>query len=625
MDTFEIRDDFYLNGERFKIISGSMHYFRTVPEYWRDRLTKIRDMGCNTVETYIPWNLHEPHRGEFCFTGLCDVEGFVRTAQELGLWVILRPSPYICAEWEFGGQPAWLLNDPGMRLRSSEGPYLGYVRDYYRELFKHIAPLQVTEGGPVIMMQIENEYGAYGHDKAYLAAIRDMMKEFGCSVPMITSDGPWDDFMSCGSLDGTLVTANFGSDTPKQFGILRRRLGEGHPLMCTEFWVGWFDAWGDKEHNTGDLEGHVQDLDEMLTQGSVNIYMAHGGTNFGFMNGSNYYNRITPDVTSYDYDALLTEDGRPTEKYRRFKYVIDAHRAALEDKQTAGKGAANGVTEQQEIQRRAYGRLESTGRTGLFESLDEIASPTEMLHTRPMEALGQNYGYILYRAELEYEHDIRKFRLCGAADRAKVYLDGSEVLTLYDTELGREATSELLKTRDAAGGQGSFACPEDKAIASQLKAHPMPWNGRRLDILMENMGRVNYGEMMQHQHKGIKDGVTLNGHLHTGWKAYTLPLDNTGRLTFTAGCTEQEPTFTRFELELPDGADGDTFVDLTGFGKGCVIVNGFNLGRFWEIGPQKRLYLPAPLLKKGHNELIVFETEGKTSGYITLTDEPDLG
>lgn len=579
MGKFEIREEFYLNDEKMKIISGGIHYFRVVPEYWRDRLEKIKALGCNTVETYVAWNVHEPKKGEFCFEGIADLKRFIELAQELGLWVIVRPSPYICAEWELGGLPAWLLAEDGMRLRSSYEPYLAHVREYYKKLFEILTPLQITKGGPILMFQIENEYGAYGEDTAYLESLKNMMTENGVDVPFITSDGPWSDYLSCGKVDGVLQSANFGSHAKEQFAVLKKHIGD-KPMMCMEFWVGWFDAWGDR-HHVEDPENHAKDFNDILEMGSVNIYMAHGGTNFGFMNGANYYDVLTPDVTSYDYDALLTEDGRITPKYEAFREVIRRFREIPEVEFTT------------KIERKAYGRLNVAERVGLFEALEDISTPVENHYPLPMEKLGQNYGYLLYRSELLRDKEIEKLRLLGANDRAKFYLDGKEIATLYDRELLSE-----------------------KALDQTL-------HGDRLDILMENMGRVNYGAMMEQQNKGIKGAVVINGHQHYKWIHYPIPLENVDNLPFGKGYTQGLPAFYRFEFETEETAD--TFLDFSGFGKGCVFVNGFHLGRFWEVGPQTRLYVPGPLLKQGRNEIILFETEGKAAAFITLCDEPGLG
>ena len=581
MGNFEIKDNFYLDGKPFQIISGAIHYFRIVPEYWKDRLEKLKAMGCNTVETYIPWNMHEPKKGEFHFEGMLDIERFVKTAQELGLYVILRPSPYICAEWEFGGLPAWLLAEDGMKLRVSYPPFLKHVQDYYDVLLKKIVPYQINYGGPVILMQVENEYGYYANDREYLLAMKDKMQKDGVVVPLVTSDGPFEENLNGGHLEGALPTGNFGSKTEERFEVLKKYT-DGGPLMCTEFWVGWFDHWGNGGHMTGNLEESVKDLDKMLELGHVNIYMFEGGTNFGFMNGSNYYDELTPDVTSYDYDALLTEDGQITEKYRRYRDVIAKYREIPE------------VTFTTEIKRKAYGTLPVKEKVSLFSVLDDLSAPVESSFPQSMEKLGQNYGYILYHSTLDTEEKLEKLRLWEANDRANIFVDQKPVTTLYDLELLKEKELDVTFER-----------------------------GADFDILMENMGRVNFGPRMEHQRKGIGQCVQVNGHMHNHWKQYTLPLDNIEKVDFSKEYKEGLPGFYRFTVDIDETAD--TFLDFEGWGKGCVFVNGFNIGRFWEIGPQKRLYIPAPLLKKGENEIIVFETEGKTRDTIVLKDEPDIG
>lgn len=581
MKHFEIRDNFYLDGEPIKIISGAFHYFRTVPEYWQDRLEKLKAMGCNTVETYIPWNMHEPEKGEFHFDGILDVEKFIRLAEELGLYVIIRPSPYICAEWEFGGLPAWLLREDGMRLRVNYPPFMRHVEEYYKVLLPKLIPWQCTNGGPVIMMQVENEYGYYANDCTYLESIRKLMTDGGVNVPLVTSDGPFPESLNAGKLSGALPTGNFGSRTQERFDVLKRYT-DGGPLMCTEFWVGWFDHWGNGGHMKGNLEENVKDLDKMLELGHVNIYMFEGGTNFGFMNGSNYYDELTPDVTSYDYDALLTEDGQITEKYRRFKEVIGKYVIIPEVPLTT------------KILRKNYGTLSVKEKVSLDSTLDRLSTPVESIYTQPMEKLGQNYGYILYRTRLHTEENLGKIRLWGANDRANILLDDKLVLTLYDRELQKEHEVKLLIEK-----------------------------GAKLDILVENMGRVNFGPLMEQQRKGIAQCVQINGHMQNHWQQYPLPLTDISKVDFQGEYKENTPAFYRFVFDVEE--PGDTFLDFAGWGKGCAFVNGFNIGRFWEIGPQKRLYIPGPLLKKGENEIILFETDGKAPGEIRLTDQPDVG
>lgn len=589
MGRFEIRESFYLDGKPFRIISGAIHYFRVVPEYWRDRMEKLKAMGCNTVETYIPWNVHEPAKGRFYFEGMADVVSFVKLAGDLGLYVILRPSPYICAEWEFGGLPAWLLSEEGMRLRCSYPPFLRHVEEYYKVLLPMLVPLQIDNGGPVLLMQIENEYGYYANDRHYLEEIRRMLTDNGITVPFITSDGPMRESLNGGTLPGVLPTGNFGSRTEERFQVLKEYTNGG-PLMCAEFWVGWFDHWGNGGHMRGNLEESVKDLDKMLELGHVSIYMFEGGTNFGFMNGSNYYDELTPDVTSYDYDAVLTEDGQITEKYRRYQEVI---RKYLPEKE-AGCDAGYVEAPVSAIRRKAYGRLAVEDKVSLFAALPGLGSGIPGIYPQSMECLGQSYGYILYHSSLDTEEKLEKLRLWEANDRANIFVDEKPVLTLYDRELLTE---------------------------HELSAEHAP--GAPIDILVENMGRVNFGPRMERQRKGIAQCVQLNGHMHNNWAQYPLPLDDVSKIDFSGEYKEGVPAFYRFHFTAEECCD--TFLEPDGWGKGCVFLNGFNLGRFWEIGPQRRLYIPGPLIRKGENEIIIFETEGKVAEYITLKDEPDIG
>ncbi len=582
MGRFEIKDTFYLDGEPFQIISGSIHYFRVVPEYWRDRLEKLRAMGCNTVETYIPWNVHEPVKGDFHFSGMADVVAFVKLAQELGLYVILRPSPYICAEWEFGGLPAWLLAKERMRLRCSYPPFLKQVEEYYKVLIPMLVPLQIDQGGPVLLMQIENEYGYFANDKSYLEELRRMLVENGITVPFITSDGPMRESLNGGTLPDVLPTGNFGSRTEERFQILKEYTNGG-PLMCAEFWVGWFDHWGNGGHKTGNLEESVRDLDKMLEMGHVNIYMFEGGTNFGFMNGANYYEELTPDVTSYDYDAVLAEDGSLTEKYKRYQQVIRKYAPVQEN-----------IVFTTAIRRKAYGTIEVDDKVSLFSTLNSLSSGIPGIFPQSMECLGQNYGYILYHSTLETEEKLEKLRLWEANDRANIFVEEKPVLTLYDRELLVEHTLEVDYKKGAS-----------------------------LDILVENMGRVNFGPRMERQRKGINQCVQLNGHMHNQWIQYPLPLDDISKVDFSGEYRERLPAFYRFRFQAEESCD--TFLDFAGWGKGCAFINGFHLGRFWEIGPQKRLYIPGPLIRKGENEIILFETEGKVTKTISLLDKPDIG
>ena len=586
--TFEIKDEFYLDGKPFQIISGGIHYFRVLPEYWEDRLRKLKALGCNTVETYVPWNMHEPKKGEFDFVGerwhgMLDLKRFVETAQKIGLWVILRPSPYICAEWDFGGFPAWLLSEGEMELRTSDERYLRHVRDYYQVLMPYLAPMQVTQGGPVLMMQVENEYGTFGNDRKYLELLRDMMREGGIDVPLFASDGPGADILSNTAVEGIFPTANFGSRAKVAYSCLKDFNGGG-PCMCTEFWLGWFDAWRDGKHHTTDPDEAAKELKELLENGSVNLYMFEGGTNFGFMNGSNYGTHLTPDVTSYDYDAVLTEDGQLTEKYHKLKKVITEH---IQKEPEAEPTVP--------VERRAYGKIPVSQKVDLFHALPKLDAPIETVAPRSMEQAGQGYGYMLYSTILDTSTELSNLRLYKAADRAIAFVDGKKALTAFDREL--EEGHEV---------------------------GPFYGKNMKLDILVENMGRVNYGPMLNWQRKGIDGCVFINSRFSQhNWKQYPLPMDNLEQLDYSAGYEEGIPAFYRFEFEAEEV--GDTFLDFAGWGKGFVVVNGFQLGRFWEEGPQRRLYIPGALLHKGCNEIILFETEGKHSEEICLEAVPDLG
>ena len=628
MAKFEIRDRFYLDNEPFQIISGAIHYFRVLPEYWEDRLLKLKALGCNTVETYIPWNMHEPEKGNFEFYGekvhgMLDIAAFVTLAQKLGLWVILRPSPYICAEWDFGGLPAWLLAEERMTLRTCDEKYLRHVKEYYDALLPVLVPLQIDQGGPVLMMQVENEYGSFGNDKKYLESIRDMMIAGGITVPLFASDGPQDNMLSNTKIDGVFPTANFGSAAKESFEILRN-YNDGGPCMCTEFWIGWFDHWFDEGHHVGAADAAAGDLADMLKEGNVNIYMFEGGTNFGFMNGANDTTQLGADVTSYDYGALLTEDGQITEKYRKFAEVIHAHlqrtgaeTAHLDDGQR--DGAENSEASSCSGsgfdcgKRKGYGTVSVDKKVGLFQALGDISEPIGAVTPQSMERLGQNYGYILYSTDLRTEKELRSIRMYQANDRAIVFADGKRVLTAMDRELLER--HEICSAEDTQHADRNVV----RKDIQQTGDSPI-----QLDILMENMGRVNYGPMLNWQRKGIDGCVMINDVFSQHyWKQYCLPLDNLDKLDYSRGYEPGMPAFYHFEFEVDEAAD--TFLDLDGWGKGVAFINGFNLGRFWEVGPQRRLYLPGALLKEGTNDIIVFESEGKAAEYIELCDAPDLG
>lgn len=587
MTQLKIADkQFQWEDKPLQIISGAIHYFRVVPEYWEDRLLKLKACGFNTVETYLAWNLHEPEEGEFCFEGIADVERFVRTAEKVGLHVILRPSPYICAEWEFGGLPSWLLRYSDMKVRCMDKLYLEKVDRYYDELIPRLVPLLSTNGGPVIAVQIENEYGSYGNDDEYINYSKNALISRGVDVMLFTSDGPTDGMLQGGTVPDVLATVNFGS-RPKEAFEKFREYRPDEPLMCMEYWNGWFDHWL-KPHHTRDAQEVAEVFNEMLQAGaSVNFYMFHGGTNFGFYNGANYGDKYEPTITSYDYDSPLSECGDITAKFEAVRSVV-ANFKGIDVSELPELPAP--------LPKKSYGTVNLTEQADLLDQLNQISDPVKRVTPVPMEELGQSYGFIVYSTQVSGPRSGEGLYIQELRDRAQVYLDG-----VY---------------------QGTVERWNPQSLPLQI-----PAGGARLDIVVENMGRVNYGPKLW-DHKGITEGVRLNNQLLFDWTIYPLPLKDTSKVTFSdiagseAGRTDR-PNFYKGEFQVDETAD--TFVRLDGWGKGVVWINGYNLGRYWEQGPQVTLYLPAPLLKEGRNEIVILELHHTEKPQIELVDKPDLG
>ena len=596
MPDFEIKEKFYLNNEPFQIISGAIHYFRVIPEYWRDRLEKLKNMGCNTVETYIPWNFHETQKGKFNWQGMHDVERFIQTAQDLGLYMIIRPSPYICAEWEAGGLPAWLFAEKGMKVRCSYKPYLDHVTDYYKVLMPKLVPHLVTNGGNIILMQIENEYGYYGDDTEYLDFLAYTMKNLGVNVPFVTSDGPWGLAFKNGQHPEALPTGNFGTNCQKQFVVMQNQMPQNKPLMCMEFWAGWFDAWGNPFKMKSVLKWNKKDFEYTIKNGhNINIYMFHGGTNFGFTNGANYYATLMPDTTSYDYDAPVTEDGRLTKKYYAFRNIVKKYKQVPD------------VTFSTEIKQISYGKVKCIQTVDLLSNKDLICNPIKSHSPLSMEEAGQSTGYILYTTTLKNGEAPQNVMFNACNDRVQGFCAGKKMFTAYDKKITRGIHYKFPFTL--------------------LNSKVWPLNGssdEEVQFLVENVGRVNFGHKLVKQKKGITDDVIINGHMHYGWNNYPLSFDeeqyNTliTRANWSQGSSAQSknPAFFMFEFDAKQ--TGDTFLNFKGWGKGFAFVNGFNIGRFWDKGPQKKLYIPGPLLKQGKNTIVIFETEGKRKDYISL-------
>ncbi|MBQ4354981.1 MAG: beta-galactosidase [Clostridia bacterium] len=576
---------FLLDGKPYTIISGAMHYFRIPREYWTDRLLKLKECGFNTVETYTCWNLHEENEGQFCFDGMLDIAEYVRTAQALGLNVILRPGPYICSEWEFGGLPAWLLSYKDMDIRCNDPVFIEKVRSYYHALFDQVRPYLSSNGGNIIMVQIENEYGSYGNDKEYLRAVVDIYRECGVDCTLFTSDGACWWMLGGGTLDEFLCVANFGSHPRENFAMLEK-FRPNQPKMCGEYWCGWFDHWYENHHTreADELAGLFRDMIE--SGASLNFYMFHGGTNFGFMNGANHGGKYEPTITSYDYNALLSEAGDLTPAYHAVRAVIEEYTGEKLPPLTVKNS-----------EKAAYGKLTLTEKAFILDAVPALAEPKHFAAAKTQEEIGQNYGFTLYSTTVKGPREELQLRYDFVHDRAVVYIDGQKAGII---ERGR-------RNDDVKVQLG-----RDESV--------------KLDILLENMGRINYGpEMGASDTKGMK-GIRFGQQNHYGWDHFAMEMKNLSPIAYTPCSGGIDGShFLRGTLTIA-GEPKDTFIRLDGFHHGFVTVNDFNLGRYYnDAGPQKTLYCPAPMLHSGENEIIVFETDGCETNVIEFTDTPDLG
>ncbi len=568
--TFVVKDDgFALDGKPFQIISGEMHYPRIPKEYWRDRMLKAKAMGLNTICTYVFWNVHEPKPGKFRFSDNADLAEFVRTAQKEGLWVIVRPGPFVCSEWEFGGYPAWLLKDPNLVVRSLDPKFTRYVERYMARLGKELKPLMISQGGPIIMAQVENEYGSYGHDHAYMAWSEKILIDSGFDCQLYTSDGASDAMLSGGTLPHLPATINFGGDAEGQFANLAKFRPNG-PRMNAEFWCGWFDHWG-SEHSTTSVEAHTKDLKWMLGKGySVNFYMFHGGTNPGFMAGANWDGGYKPDTTNYDYDAPLNEAGEPTAKFESFRSAIAAH---------LGKKLPELP---KPLPRIAIPAFELKPYADLEQAIVRKAKSEK---PKSMEEMDQAFGYILYRKTVgPFEGELKIEGLC---DYALVLANGKPL-------------GELLRS-------------------GQTKLNVSLGEDTKLEILVHNLGRINFGHKLPAERKGILGGVFLGDVELLGWETSSIPCDSLKQIKHT-GPVQSSCAFYRGAFDLKQ--TGDTYLDMSKWGIGAVWVNGRNIGRYWRIGAQQSLFLPATWLKKGKNEIVVLDLLGGTERMIEGVLDP---
>ena len=573
---------FYMDGEEFHIYSGAMHYFRIPQEYWEDRLLKLRAAGLNTVETYVPWNFHEPKKGQFNFEGMLDIVKFVETAQNLGLYVIVRPGPYICAEWDFGGLPAWLLKDKNIRIRCWDKTYIKAVEDYFKVLIPKLVPYLETNGGKIIAMQVENEYGSFGRDKKYLYWLRELMRDLGVDIQLFTSDGEDRYFFSGGGIPEDWMVANFGGYNEHRFDDLKL-LQPDKPLMCGEHWCGWFDRWGTKHHTDNAEESLGRSLDGFFKEdANFNLYMFHGGTNFGFSSGANYYDCYCPTTTSYDYGAPLNEYGGYTEKY----FVLRERM-----KKQLGKELPE-LPEDAKTQK--IGKVNFTGFANFRNVYKKFAVHKKSHIPHYMEHFGQNSGLILYSTTLKGNYKDTKLNAFGVHDIAYIYING-ELKHIYDrTKLkGKELYDE------------SFSVPVD-AFDGEIK----------VDIIVQALGRINYDRRI-YDRKGL-DEIYLGGQAIVDWDVYCMELDTAPAISYKNN-HKDFPCFMKGTFKADE--KHDTFVDMRGFTNAIVYVNGFNLGRFITGGPQYTLYLPGTLLKE-ENEIVVLELQKTNKKSITLTEKP---
>jgi beta-galactosidase len=563
--TFSLGDEaFLLDGKPFQMISGEMHYPRVPKEAWRARMKMAKAMGLNTIGTYVFWNLHEPQRGKYDFSGNNDIAAFVKIAQEEGLWVILRPSPYVCAEWEFGGYPFWLQNIKGLEVRSKEPKYLEAYRNYIMAVGKQLAPLQVNRGGNILMVQIENEYGSYGSDKEYLDINRKMFIEAGFDGLLYTCDPAAD--VEKGHLPGLLPAVNGVDDPQRVKELVRSNYNGKGPFYIAEWYPAWFDWWGTPHHRVP-AEKYVGRLDSVLAAGiSINMYMFHGGTTRDFMNGANFKDSTPyePQISSYDYDAPVDEAGNATAKFMQFREVIQKHLPA-------GQTLPTVPLEKPVV---TIPTINFTQSINLFDIL-----PAPKTNARPLsfEDLNQDYGFVLYRTELNNPSS-GLLKIKDLRDYGIIFLNGKRVGVL------------------------------DRRLRQDSLALEMPKGKVRLDILVENLGRINFGPYLLKNKKGITESVSLAGKELKGWQMFSLPFKTVSGFnteTKTLNTSSNLPVLKRGTFNV--ASLGDAYLDMSAWGKGVVWVNGQNLGRYWSIGPQQTLYVPIEWLKEGKNEIAVLE------------------
>lgn len=557
------KNDFLLNGKPIQLISGELHPARIPAEYWRHRIQMARAMGCNTIAAYLFWNYHEPEQGRYDFTsGNHDIRRFFRTVQEEGMWAILRPGPYVCAEWDFGGLPPYLLAIPDIKVRCMDERYMAAVERYLAALADEIRPLLLQNGGPILMIQIENEYGSYANDRTYMRRLRNLWIANGISGPFFTGDGATPYMLEAGSLANAAIGLDPGSSAA-DFEQAKKQ-NPDVVAFSSETYPGWLTHWGEAwaRPDTAALLKEVRFL--MDNKKSFNFYVLHGGSNFGYMAGANSGGKgYEPDVTSYDYDAPVDEQGQATKKFYALQRLLNSYKP--KGARAAALPPAIPAMDVPDIPMQVC--------TDIWSNLP---APVQSVQPRPMEAYGQDYGFILYKTKL-IGHKSGKLTITDLHDYATVFLNGAYIGKI-DRRLG-EQTIELPKT--------DVADPE-------------------LEILVEGMGRINYGPHLIDR-KGITERVTLNNMTLMNWSIYNLAMTEAwiSGLKATTGTGSKPGQF--FQGTFVIAKPADTFIDLGGYTKGLVWVNGHNLGRYWNIGPQKALYCPASWLKTGENKIMIFD------------------
>jgi beta-galactosidase GanA len=569
-------DNFLLDGEPFQIISGEIHPARIPKEYWQHRIKMAKAIGCNTISSYIFWNYHETEPGKFDFkSGNKNLAQFLKIAREENMFVLLRPGPYVCGEWTFGGLPPYLLKIPDIKVRCSDTRFMEAVERYFNALAEEIRPFLISNGGPIIMVQIENEYGSYGNDKKYMEDLRKLWLKNKIDVAFYTADGPTPFMLEAGTIDSAAIGLDSGY-SQADFD-LAKKINPNVPVLSSETYTGWLTHWG-KNWARPDTTNLMRELRFLLgTKKSFNFYVLHGGTNFGFTAGANSGGKgYEPSVTSYDYDAPINEQGRPTTKYIAIRNLISKY---IKDIPEVPEPIPS--MDIPEIKMELY--------TSVWDNLPE---PVISIQPKPMESFDQYEGFIMYKTKL-IGHKSGKLVITDLHDYATIFLNGKYIGKLDRREA--ENTIEL---------------PESNV------EYPV------LEIFVEGMGRINYSQEIIDR-KGITERVSLNGMTLMNWEVYNLPfdLDYIQKIKKSIPAAERIGYFFKGVFELEEVKD--TYLDMSNYKKGVVFVNGNNLGVYWDIGPQKRLFCPAPWLKKGRNEIIVFDHHQKEAFNISGWKTPN--